>query len=223
MAEVIPVQGNDGFLGGGLGAGLLGGLFGGMLFGNGGFGWGNRGNVGVGSAYDAGLLTGLSNQITHANDAAVAAQMSTLQQASSQNQFMGNLVNQTGDAIVGAINQGTITGMQNTGDISRQLCGINNNITTQGKDAQINALNLAAQSQRQFCDLSRQVFEENCKNRELQRQIQSESQAQALADAKAQVASLQAQINLTQQLQASQAAQNAYLINALKPATTTAG
>ena len=224
MAEVIPVQtGNDGFLGGGLGAGLLGGLFGGMLFGNGGFGWGNRGNVGVGSAYDAGLLTGISNQITHANDSAVAAQMATLQQASNQNMFMGNLVNGTGDAITAAINQGTITGLQNTGALQSALCGINNNITTQGLEGQLNNQRLAAQSQNQFCQLSHQIFEEGCKGRELQREIASEQQAQQLADAKAQVAALQAQINLTQQLQASQAAQNAYLINALKPATTTAG
>ena len=224
MAEVIPVQGGDGFLGGGLGAGLLGGLFGGRLFVNGGWGWGgNRGNVGVGSAYAAGLLTGLSNQITHANDAAVAAQMSTLQQASSQNMFMGNLINNTGDAIVGAVNQGTITGLQNTGALQGALCGINNNITTQGLEGQLTNQRLAAQSQNQFCQLSHQIFEEGCKGRELQRQIASEQQAQQLADAKAQVAALQAQINLTQQLQASQAAQNAYLINALKPTTAAAG
>jgi hypothetical protein len=223
MAEVIPVQGNDGFLGGGLGAGLLGGLFGGMLFGNGGWGWGgNRGNVGVGSAYDAGLLTGLSNQITHANDAAVQAQMSTLQQASSQNMFMGNLVNSTGDAIPAAINQGTISALHSAGDTQRQLCGINQNITQQGLEGQLNAQRLAAQGQVQFCQIGHAIFEEGCKNRELQRQIASENQAQQLADAKAQVAALQAQINLSQQLAASQAAQTQAIIAALKPAATAA-
>ena len=209
--SVLPVNDNNGF-GGGLGAGLFGGILGGLIFGNG--GWGNRNGTSTGSAYDAGLLTGLSNQITHANDAAVAGQMATLQSASNQNMFMGNLINSTGDAIVGAINGGAMATQQALGSI-------NENVTTQGYESRSMAQQLAAQSQNQFCMLSHQVFEENCKNRELARQIQSENQAQALADAKAQIASLQAQINLSAQLAASQAAQNEYLVSALK--TTSAG
>ena len=76
---VLPSNNSEGFLGGGLGAGLLGGLFGGMLFGGGGWGWGNRGANNAGT--DATLL---SNQIAHADDSAQAAQMAVLQQASNQ-------------------------------------------------------------------------------------------------------------------------------------------
>ena len=127
--NVLPVNDNQW---GGLGGGFLGGILGGALFGGGFGGWNRNGASGGAGAYDAGLLTGIGNQITHANDAAVAAQMSILQSASNQNMFMGNLVNQTGDAITGAINQGTITGLQNTGVLQQNLCVINNNITTQG-------------------------------------------------------------------------------------------
>lgn len=230
-AELLPVNSNDGF--GGLGSGFMGGLIGGALFGGGlgGFGWGNRGGVGVGSAYDAGILTNMSNQISqgaisnqiqHANDAAVAAQMSAIQTNADQNMFVGNLINSTGDAITGAINQGTITGLQNTGALQQSLCGINNNITTQGFESRLNAQQLAAQSQYQHCQLSHAIFEEGCKNRELQREIASNQQATQLADAKAQIAALQAQVNLTNQLQA----QTAYLIDRLGTAaarTATSG
>lgn len=219
MTDMIPVN-SDGF--GGLGSGFMGGLIGGALFGGGlgGFGWGNRGGVGVGSAYDAGILTNMSNQISqgnlsnqiqHANDAAVAAQMSAIQTNADQNMFMGNLINSTGDAITGAINQGTITGLQNTGALQHSLCGINNNITTQGFENRLNAQQLAAQSQYQHCQISHQLADEACKTRELQRQIAYEQQSTQLADAKAQIAALQAQVNLTNQL----SAQTAYLVNAL--------
>ena len=222
MSEVIPVQSGDGFMSGGLGAGLFGGLLGGLIFGNGGFGWGGNRGFAPGSAFGDGMLIGLQNQISHADDAANAAQIETIRAGGDNSRFLGGMISQQGQAITGAIGQQTVTGLQSNGEISRQLCGINQNITVQGKDSQINALRIADQVGMGMAQISRQVFEENCKNRELQREIQSENQAQQLADAKAQIASLQAQINLSQQLAASQAAQNAYLVNALKPTTTTA-
>ncbi len=197
--SVLPTGNNgDGFLGGGLGAGLLGGLFGGMLFGNGGWGWGNRGN-----GTDSTLL---SNQIAHADDSAQAAQLAILQQANNSNMFAGNLINQTGDAIVGAI-----------GGVSGQLCGINNNITTQGFENRLQSQQLAAQNQMGFCVLGHQISDEGCKGRELQREIAFENMQNELADAKAKIAALETEKNLTAQLNA----QTAYLINQLKPATTT--
>jgi len=198
--SVLPTGNNDGFLGGGLGAGLLGGLFGGMLFGSGGWGWGNRGNAGTDS-------TLLSNQIAHADDSAQAAQLAILQQANNSNMFAGNLINQTGDAIVGAI-----------GGVSGQLCGINNNITTQGYENRLQNQQLTSQTQMGFCVLGHQIADEACKGRELQREIAYENLQNQLADAKAKISALETEKNLTAQLNA----QTAYLINQLKPATTTA-
>ena len=68
--------------------------------------------------------------------------------------------------------------------------------------------------------------QEGCANRELQRQIQTEAIQTALADSKAQNAALMAQINLQQQLAASQTAQTAQILaamNALNSKSTTAG
>ena len=198
---ILPANNSDGFLGNGLGSGLVGGLIGGMLFGGGGWGWGNRGvgNAGV----DATLL---SNQIAHADDSAQAAQMATLQQTGNSNMFLGNLVNQTGDAIVGAI-----------GGVSGQLCGINNNITTQGYENRLQNQQLASQTQMGFCVLGHQISDEGCKGRELQREIAYENMQNQLADAKAKIAALESEKNLTTQMNA----QTAYLIAQLKPAATT--
>ena len=222
MAEVIPVQNGGDFMSGGFGAGVFGGLLSGAIFGNGGFGWGGNRGVAPGSAFGDGMLIGLQNQISHADDAANAAQIETIRAGGDNSRFLGGMISQQGQAITGAIGQQTVTGLQSNGEISRQLCCINNNITTQGKDSQINALRLAQQMGEGMAAIGRQVFEENCKNRELQRQIQSENQAQQLADAKAQIAALQARIDLSNQLAASQATQTAQIIAALKPAATAA-
>ena len=79
-------------------------------------------------------------------------------------------------------------------------------------------LALAAQLANQHAELSRQIFEENCKDRELQREIQAQAVRDQLTQAQAQNAALTAQINLTNQL----TAQTAYLVAQLKPAETAA-
>ena len=110
---------------------------------------------------------------------------------------VGNTVQQGFCVTTNAINTGVGT--------------LNNTITTQGYENQLNTQRLAAQMQNQCCELSRQIEQEGCKNRELQRQIQTEAITMALADAKAQNA-----------FQNSQNAQTAYLIEQLKT-TTAAG
>ena len=117
---------------------------------------------------------------------------------------VGNTVQQGFCVTTNAINSGVGT--------------LNNTITTQGYENQLNTQRLAAQMQNQCCELSRQIEQEGCKNRELQRQIQTEAITMALADAKAQNAALTAQISF----QNSQNAQTAYLIEQLKT-TTAAG
>ena len=85
---------------------------------------------------------------------------------------------------------------------------LNNTITTQGYENQLNTQRLAAQMQNQCCELSRQIEQEGCKNRELQRQIQTEAITMALADAKAQNAALTAQIGFQNSQNASRLIQN---------------
>lgn len=214
MEMQVPtiVEGNNGFGGAGLGAGFIGGLIlGGLWNGNGWGGWGGN-RAGVADATLANAIEHVSDQVTQGNIAA-------LQTASNQNMFMGNLVNQTGDAITAAINQGTISALQSTANISEKLCSINNNITAQNYENRLQSQALAAQMQQQCCQLSREIFEQGCANRELQRQIQTEAIAGALSDAKTQNAALMAQINLTNQLQA----QTSYLIDQLKTTTAAAG
>ena len=90
--------------GGTLGVGALGGLIlGSMWNGNGFFGWGNNGRNGA-VGYDTGVLNGLQDSVNNISNQINSADRDFLMQTSSQNQFVGNLVNQTGDAIVGAIN-----------------------------------------------------------------------------------------------------------------------
>lgn len=206
----------NGFGGMGTGAGFIGGLILGSLWnGNGnGFGFGgnnNGANAFVASQLNDGLNR-ISEQVTQGN-------LSAVEQGSNQNMFLGNLVNQTGDAITGAITQGTISGLQNSQILGDKLCCINNNITSQGYENRLQAQALAAQLQNQHADLSRQIFEENCKDRELQREIQTQAVRDKLTEVEARNAALEAQINLTNQL----TAQTAYLVQQLKPAATTAG
>lgn len=96
--------------GGTLGVGALGGLIlGSMWNGNGFFGWGNNGrNNGV-VGYDTGVLNGLQDSVNNISNQINSADRDFLMQTSNQNQFVGNLVNQTGDAIVGAVNSSTQT------------------------------------------------------------------------------------------------------------------
>lgn len=207
----LPVIEGNGFGGANIGAGFIGGLVLGSLWNGNGFGWGgNRG----GAVADASL----ANAIEHVSDQVNQGTISALQQAANSNMFMGNLVNSTGDAIAGAINQGTITGLQSNANLNEKLCCINNNITTQGFEARLQGQSLAAQLAQQHAALSAQIFQENCADRELQREIASQAVRDKLAETQAKVAALETQINLTNQL----SAQTQYLISQLKTTTTAA-
>lgn len=245
ITHTIMPSGGSGWGGTALGAGF-GGLLGSWL-GNG-FGGFGRGAGG----YDAGALNALQGQITGISSQVANADRDLLMQTSNQNQFVGNLINATGDSITGAINassQATQQGIYNNslqqvksqGDASLamcqgfggisagiaqsasqlkdSLCQINNNITTQNYENRLQAQQLAAQQQQCCCQILQKIEQEGCANRELQRQIQTEAIQSALNDAKNQNAALLAQINLSNQLAASQANQNQYLISVLKPAT----
>ena len=96
---------------------------------------------------------------------------------------------------------------------------INQNITEQGGESRLQAQQLAAQQQQCCCQVLRAIEQEGCANRELQREIQTQAIRDTLAAAQAENQALKAQLFNTQAM----AAQTAAIINALKPATTTAG
>lgn len=125
-------------------------------------------------------------------------------------------IDQTGDMTNAAINQVNIQSMQNTQALGEKLCTINSNITSQGYENRLQAQALASQLQQQHAELSAQISDENCKDRELMREIAAQNVRDQLAQAQAQNAALVAQINLQGQLQQ----QTLYLIDQLKTTTT---
>ena len=238
---ILPNAGS-GWGGTALGAGF-GGLIGSWLGnGFGGFGGGaNRGAIG----YDTGAINGMANQLNTISGQIANADRDLLMQTSGQNQFIGNLVNSTGDAIVGAINstamntqQGiynnTLNRVQSQAATNLSMCqgfgGINSaidrgvgslnlNIASQGAESRLQAQQLASQQQACCCEVKQAIEREGCLNRELQREIQTQALRDVLISTQAENAALKSQIfqtNLTAQ-------QTATIINALKPATTTTG
>ena len=235
--------------GGGLSGTALGAGFGGLIgswlgngFGGFGGGW-NRGGAAVG--YDTGAINAMQGQLNSISSQINAADRDFLMQTANQNQFVGNLVNSTGDAIVGAINssamstqQGiynnTLNQVQSQGATNLAMCqgfgGINSsidkgvgllnmNITSQAAESRLQAQQLASQQQQCCCQVLQKIEQEGCANRELQREIQTQGYRDQLAAKSAEVESLKNQIiNIN-----AMAAQTATIINALKPATTTTG
>ena len=225
---ILPNSGSG--WGGALGAGF-GGLIGSWL-GNGGFGGfgGNRAGIG----YDTGAINGMANQLNNISGQIANADRDLLMQTSNQNQFVGNLINSTGDAITGAITAGTLAQTQNQGTTNLAMCqgfgGINSaidrgigalnlNIAEQGAQSRLQAQELASQQQACCCQVLRAIEQEGCANRELQREIQTQALRDVLANSQAENAALKAQLFQTNAM----AQQTAAIINALKPTTTTAG
>lgn len=241
------MPGNSGGWGGtALGAGI-GGLVGSWL-GNGGFGgFGYRGAGAAGVGYDTGAINGIAGQLGNVQNQIANADRDLLMQTSNQNQFLGNLLNNTGDAIVAAVTgaardnqagifQNTLTQTQNQGATNLAMCqgfggiatglaGVNLTITQQGAESRLQAQQLAAQQQACCCEVKTAIEREGCANRELQREIQYQNTRDALAASQAENAALKARIDNNQQTQALMAAMGAQtqaIINALKPATTAA-
>ena len=228
-----------------LGAGV-GGLIGSWL-GNGGFGGLGYRGAGAAVGYDTGALNGIQQTVNGIQQQIANADRDLLIQTSGQNQFLGNLVNSTGDAIVNAVNSGardtqagifqnTLTQTQNQGTTNLTMCqgfgglatglaGVNLTITQQGAESRLQAQQLAAQQQACCCEVKTAIEREGCANRELQREIQYQNTRDALAASQAENAALKARIDNSQQTQAIMAAMGAQtqaIINALKPATAAA-
>jgi hypothetical protein len=223
---------NGGWGGTALGAGV-GGLLGSWL-GNGGFGGLGYRGAGAAVGYDTGALNGIQQTVNGIQQQIANADRDLLIQTSGQNQFVGNLINSTGDAIVGAVNAGardtqagifqnTLAQTQNQAAtnlaMSNGFGGLNLNIASQGAQSRLQAQELASQQKDCCCQVLRAIEQEGCANRELQREIQTQALRDVLTNTQAENAALKAQLFQTNAM----AAQTAAIINALKPTTATAG
>lgn len=209
---------NGGWGGTALGAGV-GGLIGSWLGGNGFGGLGYRG-AGAAVGYDTGALNGIQQTVNGIQQQIANADRDLLIQTSGQNQFVGNLINSTGDAIVGAVNAGARDTQAATNlAMSNGFGGLNLNIANQGAESRLQAQELASQQKDCCCQVLRAIEQEGCANRELQREIQTQALRDVLTNTQAENAALKAQLFQTNAM----AAQTAAIINALKPTTATAG
>ena len=208
----------------GLGSSALGAGFGGLIgswFGQGmnGNGWGGGNNN-----------TYLANQLSAIQSQAVTNGVANQQAVSNASQYVTEAVNSNGRDTTQAINNGTIANVQGQGDtkltiaglganlsqaimglganLAQAIAGVNQNISNQGYESRIQAQQLTGMLTAQHAELLKTISDENCRDRELMRQIQTESIAGALADAKSQV-------NILKQTQD--------IVAQLKPTTTTAG
>ena len=208
----------------GLGSSALGAGFGGLIgswFGQGmnGNGWGGGNNN-----------TYLANQLSAIQSQAVTNGVANQQAVSNASQYVTEAVNSNGRDTTQAINNGTIANVQGQGDtkltiaglganlsqaimglganLAQAIAGVNQNISNQGYESRIQAQQLTGMLTAQHAELLKTISDENCRDRELMRQIQTEAIAGALADAKSQV-------NILKQTQD--------IVSQLKPTTTTAG
>ena len=110
-------------------------------------------------------------------------------------------IDQTGDQIAGAINQANIQGMQNTREVTNGLCNLNQNVTNQGYQNQLQTKDVLAAMAAQHADIRALIQNENCQDRELMREIATQGVRDKLAETQAELAAQKAQGNLTQQLQ----------------------
>ena len=234
----VDGNGFGGMGGAGLGAGFIGGLVLGSIWNGGGFGggWNNRGGADVG--YNSGMLTGIQQQLTDLNNSQTTqavnnANRDLLLQNCNQTQFLGQAINGVENAVQG----NTLAQCQNSANLNQGMNNgfnsVNTAILNQGYQNQLavveqNGMNrlqaqeLSNNQQRCCCEVVKTVTDEACRNRE--------NKIDELAQARAMIASLTAQNQITQQLNTlagqfaqSQASQTQAIINALKPATVATG
>lgn len=248
MVQLPAVVENTGFGGMGLGAGFIGGLVLGSIWNGNGFGgYGNRaGQVGADVAIQNGIQN-LSNQAQQnaisqlqsanqiglqvanaAADVTAGITQNTVAGLQSQNAMQQQLccccnnlskeIDSTGDGITAALTNSRIQDMQNTQTILGGLSNIGQAITSQGYESRLQAQALAAQVAEGQAALSRQIFEENCRDRELMREIAAQAVRDQLTQAQAKIVQLETQNYVNQ----SNSQQTLYLINQLKPAATAA-
>ena len=229
MADEVTRTIVDGMGGTGtaLGAGV-GGLFGSWLGnswnGNGGFGGNNN--------------TYLANQLSAIQTQAVANGIANREAVSNLSQHVSDAINSNGRDTNQAINNANVQAVKDSGDtrlttqtgnnmaqlitalganFAQAIGTINENITKTSYESRLQQQELVSKLSAQHAELLKAISDENCKDRELMRQIQTETIAGKLADEKAENTVLkQNGLLLTQFNQLAQA------IAGLKPVTTTA-
>lgn len=225
MAEMEKTMiDNDGF--GGMstlagGAGFVGGLVLGSLWNNNGFGgrWNNGGNCccGASQAIDTASINASINSV---GEQLNNLGMQNMQQTCNTNMNLINAVTNAHNSINNTLNQNNLANTQGFAGVQSALCqgfsGVNSNVTSQGYESRIATNQLASQMASCCCELKQEVQRQGCLDRELQRQIHTENIQSQLCDAKAKIASLEAQNAFT----ASQNAQTAYLLSQLKTTAT---
>lgn len=104
-------------------------------------GWGGAA-WGAGVGYDTGAINAIQEQLGNVQTQIANADRDMLMQTSNQNQFVGNLVNQTGDAIVGAVTSGNQAAQNAICNLGQNVqAGIFQNTLSQTQNS--NATNMA--------------------------------------------------------------------------------
>ena len=211
-------------LGAGVG-GLFGSWFGNAWNGNGGFGGNNN--------------TYLANQLSGIQTQAVANGIANREAVSNLSQHVSDAINSNSRDTNQAINNANVQAVKDSGDtrltisqtgnnmaqlitalganFAQAIGTINENITKTSYESRLQQQELVSKLSAQHAELLKAISDENCKDRELMRQIQTETIAGKLADEKAENTVLkQNGLLLTQFNQLAQA------IAGLKPVTTTA-
>lgn len=238
LPTIVENSGFGGMGGLGVGAGLVGGLILGSMWNGGWGGWGNRGTGQVGA--DVALANAVQNvgnqvqqgtisQLQSAADTAQSINANTvagLQQGNAMQQQMccccNNLsheIDATGDGITDALTNSRIQDMQNTQQISNGLANLGQAISYQGYQNQLATKDVLAAMAQQTGELSREIFEQNCQNRELQREIQYQNTRDQLAQCQSEKAALLAQASNQAALNAQTNTIISAIISALKPTT----
>lgn len=120
-------------------------------------------------------------------------------------------IDATGDQITAAIGV-------NSQMMADRLCGLNQSVITQGYQGQLQTKDVLTQLQGQHADLKATIIEQGCQDRETMREIAAQAVRDKLAEAQAKIVQLETQNYVNQ----SNSQQTLYLINQLKPTTTTA-
>ena len=198
------------------------GLVLGSLWNNNGFGgrWNNGGNCcGTNQAVDTASINASINSV---GEQLNNLGMQNMQQTCNTNMNLVNAVTNAHNSISNTLNQNNLANVQGFAGVQSALCqgfsGVNSNVSSQGYESRIATNALASQMASCCCELKQEVQRQGCLDRELQRQIHTENIQSQLCDAKAKIASLEAQ----NAFNASQNAQTAYLISQLKTTTAAA-
>lgn len=216
-----------------LGAGIGG--FIGSWFGNGGFGWGNRGygyGPGCASTGTVGVMAqnGFDTSMLHDDNMTIQNQLENIgaRQTDANYRVNMNLSNGISNAymgLTGTLNANNVANMQGQyatqtainsvgTNLAQDLAAINSNISNQGYESRLATKDLGTQMDSCCCSLKTAIADEGAKTRELIQQNYINGLQGMLADAKCKANNLENQLAFSN----SQNAQTAYLIQQLKTA-----